>query len=251
MSRPTVAEQRHRDADTFARRRRAQGAAVLLVVAAAALLAYLRPDPFGGGQEVRIAVDDAGGLTLVGGEVRMAGTPVGQVTGRDRVGDDAVLTLEIEDGAGAITTKARAEVRPRTPFEGPAYVALSPGPPSAPPLGDAVLPRARTRNYVALDRALRFARPQVRRALRRDVERLDGALQRGGAGGLRGALDAAPALTRELSVAARAARGPDGVELGRAVARMAGTVDAVAGESASLVPLARGTARTFAALGTD
>ncbi len=58
----------------------------------------------------------------------MAGTPVGKVTGRERVGDDAILTLEIEDSAGPITRQARADIRPRTPFEGPVYIALYPRP---------------------------------------------------------------------------------------------------------------------------
>jgi len=247
----TLAQQRRRDTDTLMRRRRIQGALVLLAVGLLTTLLYLEPDPFANTQTVRIAVDDSAGTDLVGGEVRMAGTPVGKVTGRDRTGDDAVLTLEIEDGAGPITRLARADIRPRTPFEGPVYIALFPGPTSAAELGDAILPRGRTRNYVQLDRALRFAQPSVRKALRGVVGELRGATAGTGARGLRRALHAAPRLTAELGPAARAAQGIDGTELRSAVGNLADTVDAVARESRVLVPMARGTARTFAALRAD
>lgn len=247
----TLAQQRRHDADTFVRRRRILGVVVLLVAGLLTTLLYVKPDPFADTQTVRIAVDDAGGTDLVGGEVRMAGTPVGKVTGRERVGDDAILTLEIEDSAGPITQRARADIRPRTPFEGPVYIALSPGPRSAPALGGAVLPRSRTRNYVQLDRALRFAQPPVRASLRDVVSELHGALAGSGADGLRHALRAAPTLTRELAPAARSARGVQGTELRTAVRKIGDTVEAVADQSRTLVPMARGTARTFSALRVD
>jgi len=247
----TLAQQRRLDLTTLNRRRRILGVVVLLVIGLATALLYLKPDPFANTQTVRIAVDDAGGTDLVGGEVRMAGTPVGKVTGRARTGDDAVLTLEIDDGAGPITRLARADVRPRTPFEGPVYIALSPGPPSAPALGGDVLPRARTRNYVQLDRALRFAQPEIRAALRGVAAELRDATAETGARGLRRALHAAPRLTAELAPAARAARGVAGTELRSAVRQLADTADAVARESRTLIPMARGTARTFTALRAD
>lgn len=247
----TLAQQRRRDADTLAARRRVQGALILLLIGLVTTLLYLKPDPFAATQTVRIAVADGIGTDLVGGEVRMAGTPVGKVTGRERTGDDAVLTLEIEEDAGTITRLARADIRPRTPFEGPVYIALSPGPTSAPALGDAVLPRARTRNYVQLDGALRFAQPEIRAALRGAVGELRDATAGTGARGLRRALRAAPRLTTELPPAARAAQGVDGTELRSAVGNLAVTVGAVARESRALVPMARGTARTFTALHAD
>lgn len=250
MSR-TVAERRAHRLRTRLARRRLQGGAIVAAALLLTVLAYVKPDPFADTQRVRIVVDDATGTQLVGGEVRMAGTPVGKVVERKRSGDDAILTLEIESSAGTITRRARAEVRPRTAFEGPVFVTLDPGAPSAPPLGNAVLPRSQTRNYVPLDQALRFAVPDIRRAIGSDVAELRAALGGSGAESMQHVLRSAPDLTRTLAPAARAARGVHGAELSRAVARITRTVEVFSGRRDTLAPTARSTAKAFDALATD
>ena len=62
---------------------------------------------------------------------------------------------------------ATAAMRPHTLFEGSNFVDLSPGSPSAPLIEEgATIPRAQTRNYVTLDKALRVLRPDIRENLR-------------------------------------------------------------------------------------
>src|SRR3954469_2700685 len=116
-------------------RRRALGALVLVAAVAGALLAWQRPDPFSGERTVRALFADAGGIAPVGAEVRMAGTPVGKVTDRERRGDLALVTMKIDGGAGPIHRDATAALRPRLMFEGTAYVDLTAGSPTAPELG--------------------------------------------------------------------------------------------------------------------
>lgn len=232
-------------------RRRATGVLVLVVVSVLLLLAYLRPNPFADTQTVRAVFDDAAGLGVVGGEVRMAGVPVGRIAEVRRVGDDALIELELEPQAGTIHADATAELRPRIAFEGTAFVELRAGSSASPPLGDSAIPREQTRNYVALDEALRFARPATRDAIAGTVRDLGAGLNGEGRAGLQGTLRAAPQLTRDLAVGARAARGPEGRELERALKGLATTTDALARNERDLVPLMRGAAATFAALDAD
>lgn len=232
-------------------RRRITGALVIALTLLLIVLAYLRPNPFADTQTVRARFDDAAGLGVVGGEVRMAGVPVGRIASRRRDGDDAVLELELEPQAGTIRSDATADLRPRIAFEGTAFVELRPGTPRAPALGDSTLPLAQTRNYVALDQALRFARPQTRDDLAEVVRDLGLGLSGKAAAGLQQTLRATPALTRDLAVGARAARGPGGSALSSAIRGAGRTMRAVARSEADLVPLLRASAPTFAAFDTD
>ena len=240
-----------RSRETPVGRRRLTGVLVLAAIIALAVLAYVRPNPFADELTIRAMFDDAAGIGVVGSEVRMAGTPVGKISERRRVGDDALVIMQLDSDAGPIRRDARAELRPRTAFEGTAFVNLRPGSDGAAELGDAVLPKARTRNFVALDEALRFAEPDVRAALSDDVRALARVLRGEGSAGLRGALRDAPTLTRDLSAGTRAARGPTGTELQGAIEGFAATVTAVAAEETSLRPLLRSAGPTFEALDTD
>src|SRR3954454_22916833 len=135
-------------------RRRRTGAIAIAVLVLLAVLAWQRPDTLVRHETVRAIFADADGLAPIGADVRMAGTPVGKVVGRRRVGDHAELTLELRPSAGTIHRDATAELRPHLMFEGTAYVDLRPGSPSAPALGDGVLPLSRTHVYVPLTDAL-------------------------------------------------------------------------------------------------
>ena len=233
-----------------ARRHRLLGAVVLAAVAAATLLVALWPGPFAEARTVRAVFDAAEGLGSFEVDVRSAGTPVGRVVGRRRVGDDVLLEMELEESAPALRADARAEIRPRTTFEGTAFVDLRPGS-RVEPLGDRPIPRSQTRDYVSIEEALTAFRAPTREAFRADVRAGAQVLEPAGREGLREALRAAPRLTRFGAIAARAAQGQRGDELAGAVRGLAATTSGVAREESRLGPLVEGADRTFTALSVD
>lgn len=232
-------------------RLRAVGIGVVAAAILVSVFAYVKPNPFADELTVRANFDDAAAIGVSGAEVRMAGARVGKVTDVKRSGDNAVVVMAIDPDAGPIGRDASAHLRPRTAFEGAAFIDLEPGSTSGGKLGDRVIPRARAYNFVALDEALRFAVPDVRKAISSDVQSLSRILRPEGREGLRGTLRGAPALTRRLAVGARAARGRTQTELRGAVKGFADTIAAVAQEQASLTPMLHGARRTFAALNAD
>jgi phospholipid/cholesterol/gamma-HCH transport system substrate-binding protein len=221
--------------------RRTLGAIALAVAFAAAALAVVKPNPFAGGITVRARFADAAGLGIIGADVRMAGTPVGKVTGVRRYGSKAIVTMRLDESAGPIGSDATAEIRPRLAFEGTAYVDLHPGRAGAPPLGDTPLPLGQTSSYVSLDTALRVAQPATRADIRQLTAELDAAVH---APALQGIVRGLPALTEDVGTVAGAVRG----HLGVAVNGLDQTAAALAGEHARLVPLLRDVATTAGAL---
>ncbi len=234
--------------DASLRRLQVIGALVVVGAIAVATLAVVKPNPLADALTVRAMFDNAGGMGVAGTEVRMAGTPVGKVTDTRRVGDQALVVMSIEPGAGPIGRDATAELRPRTAFEGTTFIDLHPGSSTRGRLGERTIPLSRTHNFVALDEALRFAQPDVRTALQDDVHALGSILEGGGGAGLRGTLRGAPALSRGLALGAHAARGRTQTELRGAVDGFAKTVHAVAQEQAALTPALRGAAATLRAV---
>ncbi len=232
-------------------RQRLIGMAVIALTAVIVFVGYTRPNPFHHARTVHVMVRDAGGIGTVGADVRVNGARAGKITKRERRGDQAVLTLELDDGVGAIHRDARAELRPRTAFEGTAYVALDPGSKASPELGGDVLPTSRTRVYVALDQALRFAGPSTRQATRADMRALHEIFTRGGKDGISHLLRVSPSLTRDAAVAGRAARGPGGEALRGAVNAFAATLNTVDQSRDDLAAVARDGGPTFAAVNVD
>ncbi|MDX6663839.1 MAG: phospholipid/cholesterol/gamma-HCH transport system substrate-binding protein [Solirubrobacteraceae bacterium] len=228
-------------------RRRALGAALLLGALAATVLAWQRPNPVANDRTVRALFADASGIAPVGAEVRMAGTPVGKITGRERRGDAALVTMTIDRGAGPIARDATAELRPRLLFEGTAYVDLTAGSPGAPDLGSGVLPLSQTHTYVSVADTFDLLGPDPARALRTDAHELRRTLAPAAAASLRGTLATAPALTRDLETTATAALGPHGDDLQRTVAGAQRTAAAVAGQRRDLLALSRDAGTTAAA----
>ena len=232
-------------------RLRAIGIAVVAAAILLAVVAYVKPNPFAGELTVRANFKNAAAIGVSGAEVRMAGARVGEVTDVKRAGDSAIVVMGIDPDAGPIGRDASAQLRPRTAFEGAAFIDLDPGSAGGAKLGDRVIPQARAYNFVALDEALRFAVPDVRKAISSDVQSLSRIVRPEGQAGLRGTLERAPALTRGLAAGARAARGRTQTELRGAVEGFADTIAAVAQEQESLRPLLHGTGRTLAALNAD
>jgi virulence factor Mce-like protein len=221
--------------------RHALGALALLVTLVAVALAVVKPSPFAGGITVRARFADAAGPSVVGADVRMAGTPVGKVTGVRREGSSAIVTMRLNDSAGPIGADATAQIRPRLAFEGTAYVDLRPGRAGAPRLGGSTLPLSQTSSYVSLDTALRVAQPATRADIRHLAAELDAALE---APRLRGVLRRLPALTEGAGAVARAVRG----HLGTAIHGLDQTSAALASEHARLLPLLRDAATTADAI---
>jgi len=212
-------------------RQRTVGAAALLGAIVVVALAVVKPNPFAGGITVRARFADAAGLSVIGADVRMAGTPVGKVTGVTRDGASAIVTMRLNDSAGPIGADATAEIRPRLAFEGTAYVDLRPGRAGAPPLGDSTLPLGQTSSYVSLDTALRVARPATRADIRHLTASLAAAL--GEPARVRGIVRRLPSVVEDAGTVAHAVRGG----LGVAVRGLDETSGALAAQRAHLLPL--------------
>jgi phospholipid/cholesterol/gamma-HCH transport system substrate-binding protein len=227
------------------------GATVLLAAVAAVWLAWSKPDPFGSRETVHALFDDAGGLAPVGADVRVAGVPVGKVTGITRGPPPALVPRSIDSSVGIVHRDARAALRPRLMFEGTAYVQLTLGSPTAPALGDAQLPPSQTSTYVPFADVLSVLDARGRGEIR-SLARTAGALASGPAPAeLHDALGAAPGLTADAATIARAAQGTDGTELAQAVTSLAGVSTAVASRAPALGALLGSTARTAAAAQVD
>ncbi|WP_354701686.1 hypothetical protein DSM112329_02012 [Paraconexibacter sp. AEG42_29] len=231
--------------------RRLLGLAVLVIALAGSLLLWQRPNPFAGHTTVHAIVDDASGLAPVGAEVRVAGTKVGTVESRRRVGDDAELELRLDKDAGTIHRDATVSLRPRLAFEGTAFVDLTVGTRAAPALGGRTIPRAQTSTYVPLADVLSILDRDGSRALQGTLAGLRDTLSTPAPGAISATLKTAPALTRTLGRTARAARGPEARELRRAISGFAKTARAVAAHTGDVPALVDETGTTARALQTE
>lgn len=230
------------------------GAAFIVAVTTVLAVAAVGWNPFANTRTVWAVFDEASGIAEGGAadrDVRVDGVNVGMLGEVKRVGDDVKVELRLEDGAGEIHRDARAELRSHTAFEGSAYVELYPGSPSAPPIGDQAIPKSRTRVYTTLDKALRFLDTDTRTAVQQLARGLAGGLSGEARRGLQRTFRAAPELTKDLAVGARAFRGPRGTEIGGMVRGLARTTAAIARNERHVAPLLRNAQRTFAALDAD
>lgn len=226
------------------------GVLVLAGIAVFLALAYLRPNPFDGKRELTAVFDSFENVGVVPIEVRVAGASVGEVTDRRRVGDDALVTMEL-DPEVEVYANATAKLRPRLAFEGTGFIELDPGTPARGEIGEEGIAKADTSSQVGLGDALRLARPDTREALKRDVRGLNAALTPAARAALQRTLRNGPALTRDLALGARAAQGPTRSELAGVVDGFARTVEGVQREEQSLAPVLRGARATLAAMNVD
>ena len=230
-----------------ARGRRLVGAAAIAAALGLVVIVALRPNPFRHTQAIYARFDSVQGLGSIDRNVRAGGVDVGTIGSVERIGDDAIVELEIDPGI-EVHADAIAALRPHTLFEGSDYVELEPGSPSAPPLDGNLIPRSQTRVYVSLDQATRVLRTPNRRALR-DLIHVGSRVLAGEAiAGLRHAERRAPALMRSLAPAAQALRGPRGSELAGAIRGLAQTTQGLAARERDLVPLVRRAGATARAL---
>jgi virulence factor Mce-like protein len=215
------------------------------------VLAVLRPDPFTHRYSIWAKFDNVNGLGSIDRDIRIAGVNSGQIGEVRRVGDDALVELEVNDDV-VVHSDAQVALRPHTLFEGSAYVDLRPGSPSAPDIeAGATIPRERTRVYVSFDDALRVLNEPVREHLRKLLLSLPSATGGDAPEALQRTLKGAPELTHDLAPAAAALQGSSGTELQGAIGGMAQTIDELARRESSLRPLAERADRTLAALEVD
>ncbi len=232
-------------------RRRLIGIATILAVAVGLVIAAIRPDPFTDRQTVWAKFDNVNGLGAIDRDIRVAGVNEGEIGTVERVGDDALVELEVNSEI-AVHADAQVALRPHTLFEGSAFVDLHPGSPSAPLIADGTtIPLRQTRVYVSFDEALRVLREPTRERLRELVRIGAAATADGSIDGLQRTLRAAPDLTRDLGPTARALQGSSRSELEGAISGTAATVSELARRESSLTELAGRANRTLAALDVD
>ncbi len=224
---------------------------MITIAVAGLLVAAIRPDPFRHTYSIWAEFDNVNGLGSIDRDIRIAGVNSGQIGEVRRVGDDALVELEVNDGV-VVHDDAQVALRPHTLFEGSAYVDLHPGSPSAPDIQEgATIPRQRTRVYVSFDEALRVLNEPVRKHLHKLLLALPQATGGQAPQALQRTLRAAPDLTRDVAPAAAALQGSSGTELQGAIRGAAQTIDELARREESLRPLAERTDRTLAALEVD
>ena len=232
-------------------RRRVIGIGMLALCAIGIVLAVTKPNPFADRQTIWAEFDNVNGLGSIDRDIRVAGVNEGEIGEVIRVGDDALVELEVNEEI-EVHADAQVELRPHTLFEGSAFVDLHPGSPSAPPISDgATIPRRQTGVYVSFDEALRVLRTPVRRSLRELAVTTAAALSGDAPDNLQATLERAPALTRDIAPSARALQGGGGEELGRALRSSSETIATLARRESSLTPLAERANRTLAALDVD
>jgi ABC-type transporter Mla subunit MlaD len=231
--------------------RKVLGGLTLLVALAVVWLLWAKPDPFASTETVRALFADADGLAPIGADVRVAGVPVGHVTGVARDGSGALVTMTLDQSAGVVRRDAQASLRPRLMFEGTAYVQLTLGSPSATPLGDGTLPRSQTSTYVPLSNVMSVLTPRFRTDTH-TLASLAAALSAADTPSeLRDTLKAVPTLASTTAALARAAQGPDGTELGVAVRTLSNVSAAAASQSPAIASMLGSAARTFGAATTE
>jgi ABC-type transporter Mla subunit MlaD len=237
--------------DRIVHRRAALGAVVLVAAVAASWLAITKPDPTADPQRVWVVFDDATGISIIQRDVRVAGVRVGSIGDVRRVGDDAEVEMIFDPPIGEIRADAEAELLPHTPFEGTAYINLDPGSASAPPLGDAPIPKRQTSVYVSLDQAQRVLKKPNRDSLTTVIPEVGAALGDGGDRAVNDIVRSAPGLLRDAGPAARALRGPRGTELRSAMVSIDRTLEAINGDEPRLRASVADLRRTLGALTVD
>lgn len=139
-------------------------------------------------------------LEVNNSKVKMAGTPVGTVSGiEDGPRGSTTVSLKLDDGVlDKLGSEPSAEIRPTTVLGGKYYVSLVSGGNDGPFTGD-MIPAKRTRIPVELDRLLPAFPRDARASLQRTTARLDQTLNNGGTDALGRVLRHAPGTLRPTS----------------------------------------------------
>jgi phospholipid/cholesterol/gamma-HCH transport system substrate-binding protein len=255
------------------------GLLVLLAMTAITAAAFYKRNPFADRFTIRAAFTTANDVRP-GSPVRIAGIEVGRVRSVEfGEGDEAIVKMELRKRGLPVHRNATFKVRPRIFLEGNYFVDLQPGTPDAGELPeDELVPATQTSGPVQFGQVLEMLNTDTREDLRRVIQNLGDAFDKGGADAFnRTTRWWAPAY-RYSAIANDAARGQTGRDLPgylRGASRfaegldrdpqalkdlirdLAATMQAFASEQenlsqtiAELPPFLRQGNRTFAALNT-
>jgi phospholipid/cholesterol/gamma-HCH transport system substrate-binding protein len=177
-------------------------AVFVLVFEKTTLLTALRP-----GETVVAEFDRDYKLQIDRSEVKIAGSPVGVVSGIDWPREGRVeVALKLRPGTAALLgTAPTAQIRPTTILGGTYYVSLKPGGRPGSPAGGRIA-ASRTGTPVELEQLLEAVPPRAQHSLQRTIGLLDQTLAVG-AGPLRELLRTAPDTLAPAAQVLDAARG--------------------------------------------
>lgn len=175
--------------------------------------------------------------------VKIAGVPVGVVTGVEPYGDGARMTLKVDDGVTEILGSApSAAIRPTTILGGNYYLELIPGGDRGKALSGGI-PVERTTVPVELDATIGMLTAPARAAISRDIALLDRTFSGPATPALRRFVQSSPRALRSTSALLRAAAGttPDR-DLTAAVTGLQSVARQLAGEQDAVAANLRGAA---------
>jgi phospholipid/cholesterol/gamma-HCH transport system substrate-binding protein len=155
------------------------GLLAIVIIAAAAYFSFSKNIPFSGPFQLKAVFADGKNIG-VRSPVRIAGVEVGKVVKVEPASGDSnatEVTIELKDNALPIHEDARLKIRPRTFLEGNYFVALSPGEPGSPTVGDGdTIPMTQTASPVLLQDVLNVFQSNTREDLQKLLEGYGGAL---------------------------------------------------------------------------
>jgi phospholipid/cholesterol/gamma-HCH transport system substrate-binding protein len=202
---------------------------------------------FGSSYQISALMPTAGSLTE-GARVTMAGYRVGSVTGVQRDGAGALVSMEIDDGrVRPVSSDTRAALRERTPV-GENYVALYPGTSHTMLPSGSVLPMTQVDDYVDVDQLLSVLQGDTRQRARELIEGLGGALA--GQGQQLNAFLGGAAQSFSSGSRVVATLAGDRAQIARLVVNLGDLSDAVAQRGDDIGELAHGALTTFQAIGS-
>ena len=203
---------------------------------------YTKPSiPFlsGGGQTV--TADFAYAADVVPGRtpVRVYGVEVGTVTGVQRNPNGKGVQVTMNVSGVRLHSDAAANLQWRTLLGLNYYVALVPGSPSAPPLGNATIPESRTASQVELDQVLEPLNGAGRHALGTMIDQFDAGFSNPAA--LRQTFQSAGPAMRNLAAGLPGLRGTQpGTDLPKLIASTNRWMGALAAEDTTLGSMVSG-----------
>ncbi|HWM10595.1 MAG TPA: MlaD family protein [Solirubrobacteraceae bacterium] len=189
------------------------GLVALGVIAVIVFLGWTKEIPLRSHYEVRAAFASSNNLRA-GSPVRIAGVEVGKVTGIERRGEGALVTMRIADKGRPVRADATAKIRPRIFLEGNFFVDLTAGSPSAPELDDgATIPVQQTATPVQIDEVLTALQSDTREDLKVLLHEYGKALDGAGARGFNRSIPHWEPAYRDSAIVADAMRGETGRDL--------------------------------------
>ena len=189
------------------------GLIALGVIAVVVFLGWTKEVPLRSHYEVRAAFASSNNIRP-GSPVRIAGVDVGKVTGIERRGAGALVTMRIEEEGRPVHSDATAKIRPRIFLEGNFFVDLTAGSPSAPELEDgATIPVQQTATPVQIDEVLTALQSDTREDLKVLLREYGKALDGAGARGFNRSIPYWEPAFRDSAIVGDAMRGKTGRDL--------------------------------------